>query len=284
MARSALPENAILLGLEKEGGQLPAAKLPKSIAKTPSDREKLLELLSSKALVRVDDGLVMLTASGLERVREIHEEAQAAVDAKAAKKKAADDAKFRKADAAKQKKEAAAAKKRAKAEAAAAKKALAVAEKRRVAAAKASISALAALAKDSKRIAAKGLAPAERARRAQAVHAALTSDLLPQLAELVALLGGSEPAAAPSPTPSSRQLRAEIENTLRSLNRQVSLPDLRARLGVSREQLHPTLLAMLREDRPVIDLEIAYDRAAVPDQSEGILTESGLLYFISLRR
>lgn len=266
MARSALPENAILLGLEKKGGQLPAAKLPKPKG---TDREKLLELLSSKALVRVNDGVVVLTATGIERVREIHEEAQAVVDAKVARKKAADEAKLAK-------KEVAAAKKRAKADGAAAKKALAAAEKRRLTAVKASISALTALLMDSKKIGAKGLAPAERAKRARAVQAAITSDLLPQLAELVSLL---EPASQLSP----RDLRSEVETTLRHFNKQVSLPDLRAKLGVSRDKLHPLLRAMARENPPVIDLEVAYDRAAV-DQAEGIATEGGLLYFISLRR
>lgn len=283
MAGSALPENAILLGLEKKGGKLPAAKVPKPKG---SDREELLELLSSKSLVRVDDGVVVLTATGIERVRQIHEEAQKEGDAKARKKEAAAEAKRRKAEVAKQKKEATAARKKAKAEAAAAKKALAAVEKRRMAAAKAGISALTALLKDAKKIAAKTLTAAERAKRARAVHTTLASEILPQLAHLVTLLAGEEPAAAPAVAvaPTSRDLRTEIESLLRTLNRQVRLPDLRAKLGVSREELHPLLLAMADEERPLIDMEIAYDPAAVSDRSEGIPTESGLLYYVSLRR
>lgn len=277
MPRSASPENAILLGLDQKGGQLPAGKLPKPKG---SDREKLLELLSSKALVLVDDGLVVLTATGKERVRAIQKEAEAVVQAKALKKRQAEEAKQRKAEAARQKKLEAAKKKREKAEAAAAKKALAAAEKKRIAAAKSAVAALTALLKDAKRITAKGVSQAERARRARALQASLDSEIGPTVADLVSALSVDESVVRPQPD----DLRSRIQSTLRDLKKQVPLPELRILLGVTREQLHPVVLSMARDEEPSIDLEVAYNPAAIADRSEGIPSEGGLLYFISARR
>lgn len=263
MARSALPENAILLGLEKKGGQLPLTKVPKPKG---SDRETLLDALSTKSLVRVDGKVVVLTESGAARVREIQADERRAVDEKARKK-------AEKTEALRKRKEAADAAKRARAASAAAKKALAAVEKQRKAALESTLGSLASLLKDAKKMTAKSVKPADRLRRARETRDALSSEILPQLARLISLLDDE-----------SRDLRADVEKTLRELGRQIRIPDLRARLGASREELHPLLRSMAREEAPVIDLEIAADPSSVTDPAEGIRTQDGLLYFVSIRR
>ena len=256
MARSVLPENAILLGLEKKGGQLPLTKLPKPKG---SDREKLLETLSTKSLVRLDGKVVVLTESGAARVREIQEGEQREVDEKA--------------EARRKKKEAADAAKKARADAAAKKKAVAAAEKRRKAAIKTALGSLASLLQNAKKMSARGVKPAERLRRAREARDGLSSEILPRLGELIVLLDDQ-----------ARDLRGDVERTLRELGRQIRIPDLRMRLGASREELHPLLRSMARAEVPLIDLEIAADPSSVPDPAEGIRTEDGLLYFVSIRR